>query len=182
MATAALAVLLLLLEFWLVGFKVWARLERRANPLHADVAIVAQDRSQGEGGKRFYTCELEKSEVALAPTPTSKSSAGSATKRHQVSFEFWNARYVCEVDADADARWAFRRLQFEVEGTPFAQHLRASGHGSAKKVAQALDKWGPNEFTFYKPEFLPLLVEHMLAPFFVFQLFCVGLWCLDDYW
>ena len=43
-------------------------------------------------------------------------------------------------------------------------------------------RWGPNKFVVPIPQFSSLLGEQLLAPFFCFQVFCVGLWALDEYW
>ena len=64
----------------------------------------------------------------------------------------------------------------------FGHYQRSSGYGSEVKVAAALERWGPNRFEVPLPRFADLLQEQLVAPFFVFQVFCVGLWCLDDYW
>lgn len=56
-----------------------------------------------------------------------------------------------------------------------------SSSGLSDPEAQA-SVFGMNEFAIPKPTFLELFREHAIAPFFVFQVFCVALWCLDEYW
>ena len=56
------------------------------------------------------------------------------------------------------------------------------GLASESDVNQTEQQYGKNTFDIPVPTFTELWKEHAVAPFFVFQMFCVGLWLLDDYW
>lgn len=43
-------------------------------------------------------------------------------------------------------------------------------------------RFGPNKFDVRQPSFMDMYKVQLLSPFTVFQLFCVILWMLDDYW
>ena len=77
----------------------------------------------------------------------------------------------------------FRRLPYPVDSKPSLGEFQSSrGLETDKDVEMALNTFGPNNFSIPKPTFVDLFIEHAVAPFFVFQIFCVGLWMLDEYW
>ncbi|RNF02300.1 putative cation transporting ATPase [Trypanosoma rangeli] len=61
-------------------------------------------------------------------------------------------------------------------------YLDWQGLSDPTMCEKQLDSFGPNKMEVVIPDFQTLLVDHALAPFFVFQMFCVLLWCLDEYW
>ncbi|KAJ0412216.1 hypothetical protein ATCC90586_005829 [Pythium insidiosum] len=74
----------------------------------------------------------------------------------------------------------FRRLDFPTN-FPLHWYLQTTGLATAAELQQARVKFGANDFQIPVRRFAELLKEQLVAPFFVFQFFCMMLWCLDEY-
>ncbi len=90
-------------------------------------------------------------------------------------FEFQKIIYSWDSD-----KKIFKAIEYPTTGT-IEELLKHKGHNNRESLL-AEQKWGLNEFDIPVPNFLDLYVEHLVAPFFVFQILCLVLWSMDDYW
>jgi cation-transporting ATPase 13A1 len=83
------------------------------------------------------------------------------------------------------ANGSFSPPTFLIDSDPKPQ-LRefqtSQGLTNGSEIKKLQQRYGNNTFDIPVPTFTELFQEHAIAPFFVFQIFCVGLWLLDDYW
>ena len=80
-----------------------------------------------------------------------------------------------------DNKKTFRGLEFPTN-LSFTHYLNWKGHEDDNQLSAQERNYGINTVDMSIPEFGELFKERATAPFFVFQIFCVGLWCLDEYW
>ncbi|GAA5847692.1 hypothetical protein JCM5353_002617 [Sporobolomyces roseus] len=79
----------------------------------------------------------------------------------------------------------FSRISYPCDTVPspaLSTFQSAKGLSTSSQVKQSLTSYGKNIFDIPVPTFGELFAEHAVAPFFVFQVFCAGLWCMDEYW
>lgn len=91
-------------------------------------------------------------------------------------FTFQKIKYVWD-----DSKKQFRATEFPIN-RPYQEYFDSKGHEDDDALAIAEKRFGKNSMQMVVPEFHELFVERATAPFFVFQVFSVGLWCLDEYW
>ncbi len=64
----------------------------------------------------------------------------------------------------------------------FRHYCDSTGISKNSELKDAIAKYGKNNMEIPMPKFMDLFREHVVAPFFVFQIFCTLLWMLEDYW
>ncbi|KAJ3398723.1 hypothetical protein HDU80_008630 [Chytriomyces hyalinus] len=141
------------------------------------------------GARAFLTCGKEVDPfkaklIQIVPTPHNGAAAmcpilemsieGKATPY----FFFQKKKYIYNPD-----KKVFSKLRFPSDDGKTVKELKATrGLTTQYDVTTAIDLYGLNQFDVPIPTFVELFKEHAIAPFFVFQLFCVALWFLDDMW
>ncbi|XP_011001240.1 PREDICTED: probable manganese-transporting ATPase PDR2 [Populus euphratica] len=160
----AVHVLVLLFTAWSVDFKCFVQYSKVNDIYAADSCKVTPAKFSGS--------------KEVVPLHIRQESAASSTPGDVEEFYF-DFRKQCFIYSKENG--TFRKLPYPTKET-FGYYLKSTGHGSEAKVAAAAEKWGRNVFEYPQPTFQKLLKEQCMEPFFVFQVFCVGLWCLDEFW
>jgi cation-transporting ATPase 13A1 len=116
--------------------------------------------------------------VKVTPTSSHKGSKrieSIVRTEEEVYFIYQKRKYV----------WNAEKKQFEKVKYPtdlaYRDYLESRGLITKEVLEDSKRRYGRNVFDIPMPTFWDLYKEQALAPFFVFQVFCVALWCLDDY-
>lgn len=136
----------------------------------------------------FLTCrkvKVPKAGVLVKVVPTANNGSSEMvpikmTKledgREIFYFMFQKTKYVWD-----ENKATFRGIEFPVNEL-LHHYAKSRGLETDAMLALAEQTYGKNYMEMVVPEFFELFIERATAPFFVFQIFSVGLWCLDEYW
>ncbi|KAF9261090.1 endoplasmic reticulum Ca-transporting P-type ATPase [Marasmius fiardii PR-910] len=158
---------------WSTGARVWIETRKARTLLEADCIRIVPDVHRGTG-------EI----VTLIKKNSSDPSS--------YTFNYQRDTYSVASISQSNDQVIFTKLPYPSSGKPPLNHfLKPKSSPGIKSLRYGLTTpeteelkvlYGLNEFNIPIPSFSELFSEHATAPFFVFQVFCVALWCLDEYW
>ncbi|CDF90956.1 probable cation-transporting ATPase 1 [Zygosaccharomyces bailii ISA1307] len=137
-----------------------------------------------EAGFKFITAtELAEATHILIKT-TENNGADDIVEIHrveedgvlQIFFQFQKKRFLWHADEEV-----FASPKFLIDEPPKLGLLQ-KWEGNKGDLSHLRRLYGDNSFDIPIPTFLELFKEHAVAPLFVFQVFCVALWLLDEFW
>jgi cation-transporting ATPase 13A1 len=142
---------------WSVDVKCWLSYSRCNDPFRAKYAKVTPTQNNGS--------------TELVPLQR-----GTIAKQAVLWFVFQKAKYVFNEKLNR-----FVAIEFPCD-QKLTYYKNWKGYQDQQEVHRIEQQYGRNELDMVIPEFGELFKERATAPFFVFQIFCVGLWCLDEFW
>ncbi|KAH9286492.1 Manganese-transporting ATPase 13A1 [Echinococcus granulosus] len=100
-----------------------------------------------------------------------------ATERLTHYFFYQRLKYTF----DSDDKESIHAVRFPLSWS-LREYKDWRGYTSEEGIKIAKENYGDNHLRLSVPPFMELFLERATAPFFVFQVFSVFLWCLDEYW
>ncbi|VDM65646.1 unnamed protein product, partial [Strongylus vulgaris] len=149
--------LVILFCHWFVGVKCALSCVHENDPHKATLAKVVPTPNNG-------WAEL---------VPLRRTRRAGCTK---VWFEFQKIHYTLDETTNT-----FSTVVFDSH-KPMRYYQQSRGVESDEQLEEIKYLFGDNKTEMVIPQFWDLFKERATAPFFVFQVFCVGLWCLEDMW
>ncbi|XP_066142294.1 endoplasmic reticulum transmembrane helix translocase [Euwallacea fornicatus] len=144
--------------YWSVHIKCFFTYKKERDPQKASVAKIIPTANNGSSEVVW---------IRRVKLPNEK---------YMIFFTFQKIKYIWDSD-----KKTFRGVEFPIHKT-YAEYNAWKGFQEDDDIKKAEITYGNNSMEMVVPEFLELFTERATAPFFVFQVFCVALWCLDKYW
>eukprot|EP00873_Tetraselmis_striata_P014222 jgi/Tetstr1/434486/TSEL_023578.t1 len=166
-ATLAGHILFLFMSVWSVRWKVFMHFMPAKHPSAGAFAYVTPLKHQGKDDV-----------VPVTVSPVSGC----------LVFIFQRHKYICKVPGELFDGKPYEGGEISIEhlDCPDNLHLKhylkdVSGLDEGE-VTSARDKFGVNSFEIPCPTFAELYKKQLMSPVAVFQIFCMVLWMLDEYW
>ncbi|KAF2772231.1 hypothetical protein EJ03DRAFT_288612 [Teratosphaeria nubilosa] len=153
--------LIWLMTFWNVNLRAWFTATSAKDVGHAALIKVIPQENSGMP----EICEIQRDNVG---------------GKENISFLFQKRRFLYNAE-----KRSFAPLEFRMDNDPkplIGDFQQSKGLVKKSEIERIRQHYGSNVFDIPVPTFTELFKEHAVAPFFVFQVFCVGLWMLDEYW
>ena len=178
-----LHLLIMLMQYWSVGFNTWINYKKvditKVEIPHEMMEVNQLDDDTDKTTN--YQCQHIPNHL---PTHARISPAKGRDLLIELeyfptlgmTFEYHRRRFVWNADNEL---WTKIRCRTNI---PLEFFKTWQGFKEESQVLGASIRYGANKFQVKQPTFSEMYKAQLLSPFTVFQLFCVVLWMLDDYW